>query len=118
MAWGPEEQELARDRYALRRGRGQHPRLPSPFVDRLARVIYAFLAGATLIVPMLIMTVNGPYAVKSVVTVCVAVFLFGIAAALGVKLENNEIFAVTATYAAVLVVFIGVTTDTGTSAGG
>jgi hypothetical protein len=103
LAWSAEEKRIARWRYE----RGDHARLPSPWVDYPARVILAACAGAALVVPMLIMAINMT-PTKSLITVPVAVFLFGLVASVTVNLSNTEIFLVTAGYAAVLVVFLGV----------
>jgi hypothetical protein len=89
------------------------PTTVSPFVDRLARFIVAFVGGASLVVPMLIMTlphqrgVTGSDSTKSLITTSVAVTLFATFMALLVKASNVETLAATATYAAVLVVFVG-----------
>ena len=65
-----------------------------------------------MLVPMLIMIFE-PSRNKSVVTVTIAVLLFVSAIAFGVKASNVETMVSAATYAAVLVVFIG--TNNGTS---
>ena len=44
---------------------------------------------------------------KSLITVSVAVLLVGAALSLGIKASNMETLVATATYAAVLVVFVG-----------
>lgn len=78
----------------------------SPFVDRLARFIMAFVGGAALVVPMIIM-VFSPSLTKSLVTTSVSVVLFAIFLALGISSSNQDTLAATATYATVLVVFVG-----------
>jgi VIT1/CCC1 family predicted Fe2+/Mn2+ transporter len=85
---------------------GQAPESVSPFVDRLTRFLIAFIGGAFLLVPMLVMAIR-PSTTKSLITTCVAVLLFATVVALGFKGKNVETMASTATYAAVLVVFIG-----------
>jgi hypothetical protein len=80
----------------------------SSFVDRLARIILASCAGLALIIPMLIMSIH-PSNTKSIITICLSVLCFAIGSSIAIKLPNTEIFIATATYAAVLVVFLGVT---------
>ena len=55
---------------------------------------------------MLIMSL--PYSrTKSLVTTSVAVVLFALAVSLGFRIDNKDTMTATATYAAVLVVFVG-----------
>jgi hypothetical protein len=82
------------------------PTTVSPFVDKLARFVIAFAGGASLVVPMLIMTLHQTKT-KSLVTVSMAVTLFAAAMSLVICASNAETLAATATYAAVLVVFVG-----------
>lgn len=60
---------------------------------------------------MVIMILN-PSETKSVVTVSMAVVIFALVLSFGIKVSNVETLVSTATYAAVLVVFVG------TSSGG
>jgi hypothetical protein len=111
MLWLPKQLTWSRERrerYPLNYEKGDILAEISPFVDRLARIIYASCAGLALITPMLIMAINTSKT-KSIITASVSILLFAIGASLGVKLPNTEIFIATATYAAVLVVFLGVT---------
>jgi hypothetical protein len=78
----------------------------SDFVDRLVRFIAALIGGIFLIVPMVIMVLSQSRT-KSLITVSVAVLLFSAALAFGLKANNVETLVSTATYAAVLVVFVG-----------
>jgi hypothetical protein len=82
------------------------PETYSPFVDWLARFIIAIGGGAALIVPMLIMSIHSSQP-KSLVTVSGAVVLFALCVSLVFQAENRETLTATATYAAVLVVFVG-----------
>lgn len=66
----------------------------------------AFAGGLSLIVPMLIMRI-GENSTKSLVTTSVAVVLFAGITSLILRANNTETVAATATYAAVLVVFVG-----------
>ncbi|KAF4632824.1 hypothetical protein G7Y89_g5301 [Cudoniella acicularis] len=97
----------------LRRSRefeeGEPPHEISAVVDRASRLIVALVGGAFLIVPMLIMAIN-PGQTKSLVTASVSTLFFSCAVSLGFNSSNNEALVSTATYAAVLVVFVGITT--------
>jgi hypothetical protein len=84
------------------------PEQVSPFVDRLARFLVAFLGGAMLVVPMLIMRLPDVTVIKSLVTVSISVLAFAGALSVFFKASNTDTMVATATYAAVLVVFIGV----------
>lgn len=81
----------------------------SGFVDKLARFIVAFIGGAALVVPMLIMRLPEVTLTKSLVTVSVAVLLFAVVLSLVLRASNTDTMVSTATYAAVLVVFVGTT---------
>ncbi|KAF2998092.1 hypothetical protein E8E14_003927 [Neopestalotiopsis sp. 37M] len=85
----------------------QPPEEVVPIVDRLARFIVAFLGGSSLVVPMLIMRLPGLTLAKSLITVSVAVLIFAIAMSILFRASNIDTMAATATYAAVLVVFVG-----------
>lgn len=85
---------------------GKPPRVVSNFIDRLVRFIIAFTGGIFLVVPMIIMTLNSSQT-KSLVTVSVAVIIFSLVLSFVVRVSNVETLASTATYAAVLVVFVG-----------
>ena len=86
---------------------GLPPQTISPFVDKSTRFIIAFTGGAALVVPMLIMKLPSMSQTKSLVTVSVAVTLFASLMSVGVRASNSETLVATATYAAVLVVFVG-----------
>ena len=88
---------------------GKTPEEISPFVDTLARFIVAITGGLSLVVPMLVMRL-GETLPKSLTTVSVAVLHFSTLTALMFKASNVETLAATATYAAVLVVFVGTST--------
>lgn len=88
---------------------GLPPEEVSPFVDKLARFIVAILGGTALVVPMLVMRLPEITLVKSLITVSVAVTIFSAALSVGLRATNTETLVSTATYAAVLVVFVGTT---------
>ncbi|KAK1240458.1 hypothetical protein MKX07_004486 [Trichoderma sp. CBMAI-0711] len=89
--------------------KGLPPTEVSPFVDKVARFIVAFVGGASLVVPMLIMRLPRVSLAKSLVTVSVAVLLFAAVLSLVMRASNTDTMVSTATYAAVLVVFVGTT---------
>ncbi|KAL8418992.1 hypothetical protein RB594_002269 [Gaeumannomyces avenae] len=80
----------------------------SPLVDRLARFLVAFLGGAALVVPMMVMRLPEVTVVKSLVTASISVLAFAGALSVLFRASNTETMVATATYAAVLVVFVGV----------
>ena len=84
----------------------QPPQRVSPIVDKIARFIIAFIGGAALLVPVLIMSFHATVA-RKLITLSVAVFLFAVVTAVGFRATNSETLISTATYAAVLVVFVG-----------
>lgn len=75
---------------------------------KLYNVLSALLGGLALIVPMVIMKLV-PSRICVLVTTCGFVVGFALGVALWSALKHNEILAVTAAYAAVLVVFVGTT---------
>ncbi|KAK4986806.1 hypothetical protein LTR66_007768 [Elasticomyces elasticus] len=97
------EMERRTDEYFAR----EPPEEVSPFVDRLARFIIAFVGGSVLVVPMLVMRLPRVGLAKSLITASIAVVLFSGALSIGLKASNTETLVATATYAAVLVVFVG-----------
>ena len=69
-------------------------------------MILSVFSGATIVVPIVIMSFNSSRN-KSLITVSAAVALFGFVLAAVVKASSESVFIATATYAAVLVVFVG-----------
>lgn len=78
--------------------------------QRLERFAMASFGGLLIIVPMLIMA-NVPGKVASLVTSCVAIIIFAGLITLGTKLGPHEVLASVAAYAAVLVVFVGLSLE-------
>ncbi|KAF3767113.1 hypothetical protein M406DRAFT_274574, partial [Cryphonectria parasitica EP155] len=91
---------------------GKPPREVSPFVDSLARFVIAIVGGVVLVVPMIVMIFQ-PSQTKSLISVSVAVVLFSLLLSFGIKVSNVETLVSTATYAAVLVVFVGTSSGVG-----
>jgi hypothetical protein len=84
---------------------GKKPKQVSKLVDRSVRLIVSISGGLSLVVPMVIMSLD-PSLVKSLVTVSAAVLLFALGLSFRVRVSNVETLVSTATYAAVLVVFV------------
>lgn len=78
----------------------------SPAVDRLARFSVALVAGVFLLVPMIVLSYVGrkKYVLA---TTCLFVVFFAGTMSLATRASNQELLTATATYAAVLVVFVG-----------
>jgi len=104
-----EEERSAR---SMEYGEGKEPKDVSSFVDYLARFVVAITGGLFLIVPMLVMAIDTSQK-KSLITVSVSVLLFALALSFGVRTSNVEALVSTATYAAVLVVFVGTNSGDG-----
>ncbi|KAJ3544975.1 hypothetical protein NM208_g2750 [Fusarium decemcellulare] len=123
LTFSQEERSQRREEYQ----EGKPPNELSKFVDRVVRFIVALIGGSFLVAPMIIMTLQASQK-KSLITVSVAVLLFALSLSFGVRVSNYLVFWVysyyynkehitrvsnvetlvsTATYAAVLVVFVG-----------
>lgn len=90
----------------------QPPEDVSPAVDKLARFLVAFAGGASLVVPMLVMTL-APSLTCSLITTSVSVLFCAAGLSLSFGASNTETLAATSAYAAVLVVFVGTSGRTG-----
>ena len=82
------------------------PHQPSLFVELVANSIIALSSAAIIILPIVIMAFN-PSRTKSLITLSASVILFGMLLTGIFRAKNTEVFAAVATYAAVLVVFVG-----------
>ena len=91
---------------------GKEPKDVSPFVDHLARFVIAITGGLFLIAPMLVMAIDTSQK-KSLITVSVSALLFALVLSFGVRTSNVEALVSTASYAAVLVVFVGTNSGDG-----
>ena len=85
---------------------GRTPLVPSIAVKALAAAITTFAGGAFIIVPMVVMSFH-PSLEKSLATVSISVLAFGFVMDTFIARISSETFLFTATYAAVLVVFVG-----------
>jgi hypothetical protein len=113
LSWTDSERRACRSEYSA----GKPPEIYSPFLDSVARFIIGMLGGCALIVPIVVMALHGSL-VKSLVTVSIAVVLFALVFGILFQAENMETVVATATYAAVLVVFVGTSGGSGGAAGG
>jgi len=95
---------------------GRLPKEVSTSVDRLARFSVALVGGSFLIIPMFIMAIN-PDQTKSLLTVSLAVLSFILLLSFGIRVSNVETLVATATYSAVLVVFVGTSGGGGAATG-
>lgn len=80
----------------------------SSTADRLARFVIATSYALFILVPMFIMALRQNPA-KNLVTTTVAVVLFVSICSVSLKLPNNQMLSATVGYAAVLMVFVGLT---------
>jgi hypothetical protein len=101
LTWTKAEKERRLGDYVT----GMEPDELSPFVDRFGRVIIAIGGGATLLVPMIMMSLH-PSLTKSLITVSAAVVLFAILLSQLFAAPYSDILTITTAYAAVLVVFV------------
>lgn len=102
LSWTAAEKANRRADYS----QGRAPEIYSRSLDQIARFIVGLVGGLSLIVPLLIMAFHSSLT-KTLVTVCIAVVAFALAAAIMFQLDNKDAITATATYAAVLVVFVG-----------
>ncbi|KAI1485154.1 hypothetical protein F5X96DRAFT_674917 [Biscogniauxia mediterranea] len=105
FSWTEEEKSARRADYS----HGHPPEQYSQSLDRIARFLVGVVGGASLIVPLLIMAFDSSLT-KTMITVCTVVVLFALAVSLLFELDNKDTVTATATYAAVLVVFVGTST--------
>lgn len=75
-------------------------------MDGVARVLVALVGGASLVVPLIMMTYLTSQTARLII-VSAFVFVFSILVGVATKGTNQEVLGATAAYAAVLVVFVG-----------
>jgi hypothetical protein len=79
-----------------------------PIIEAITRLLVSILAGIFLLVPMISMSyINSKKYL--LITASLFVLLFAVTLSLASKATNQELMVATATYAAVLVVFVGQT---------
>lgn len=112
LTWSDEEKGRRQEGYYAH----EAPEGYSLTVDWLARIVVAFAAGASVVVPIVIMTVPSSSKTKDLIVLSVAVIIFGVSVSWILQSRNMDTLAATAAYAAVLVVFYGnVVNHNGTS---
>lgn len=107
--WTKEERQAKPDLYAA----GYAPNTLSPNVDRFARFTIAMAGALFILVPMYIMAIH-QNRTKNLVTTTVAVILFALLCSLTLRTSNDQTLGATAGYAAVLTVFVGLTSTPST----
>ncbi len=108
LTWSTSEKK-SQPRYYTKGGTPTEISTPVLF---LSSMILSLCSGASIVVPMIIMSVK-PGETKSLITVSVAIVLFGFVLAAVLRARTADVFLATATYAAVLVVFVGVSNGNG-----
>jgi hypothetical protein len=106
FTWRKEDKETRHELYEL----GYKPKTLSKGADILARLIVAMGGALFILVPMYIMALHQNLT-NSLVTTTVAVLLFVLVCLIPLKMANDQIFASTFAYAAVLMVFVGLTSS-------
>ena len=86
---------------------GKLPTKISTAVAVISGLILSLCSAASVVVPIVIMSFDASLR-KSLITVSAAVVLFSFVLAAVLKVQSDNVFIATATYAAVLVVFVGV----------
>lgn len=107
ISWSQEEKSTRKELY--KEGIYKPEKL-SATADRLARFIVAMGGALFILVPMYIMALHQNLT-KNLVTTTVAVVLFVLVCSIPLKLANDQIFSSTFGYAAVLMVFVGLTSS-------
>lgn len=103
-SWTEEEKMAKRELYELQ----YNPRVLSPILDRFAGFIVAFTGALFILVPMYIMVFGTRD--RNLITTTVAVILFAILCSVPLRASNEQTLGATVSYAAVLMVFVGLTT--------
>ena len=106
ISWTQEEKVMRKQNYE----EGYKPEILSSSLDRLARFIVAMGGALFILVPMYIMALHQNPA-KNLITTTVAVVLFALVCSIPLGLANDQTFSVTVGYAAVLMVFVGLTSS-------
>ena len=105
ISYSKEEKNYNKSNYDAR---NIMPTSISPVVEIIARLIVAMVGALFILVPTIVMSFDQSRT-KSLVTTSVAVLLFAIVCSVSLRTENDQTLAATAGYAAVLMVFVGLT---------
>lgn len=109
LSWTDAEKEASPELFTERR----RPSVLSPNGDRFARFIVAMVGALFILVPMYIMALHQNRA-KNLITTTVAVVLFALLCSVTLRTSNDQTLGATAGYAAVLTVFVGLTSGPNT----
>jgi len=106
--WSKAEREMRPEVYKLdlQGIPGFEPRYPSLTATILAGIIVSLTSSIWILVPTIIVSFQEGRT-KSLVTAAIAVTLFGFFLVVGVRTKTSETFLASATYAAILIVFVG-----------
>jgi VIT1/CCC1 family predicted Fe2+/Mn2+ transporter len=104
LSWTREEKQASPDSFQD----GYRPKTLSATGDRLARFIVAMVGALFILVPMYIMALHQNRD-KNLITTTVAVVLFALLCSVTLRTSNDQTLGATAGYAAVLTVFVGLT---------
>ncbi|KXS94483.1 hypothetical protein AC578_1717 [Pseudocercospora eumusae] len=107
LSWTNEEKQ-ARAEFYHATDTKYKPQKLSATADRLARFIVAMSGALFILVPMYIMVLHKSQTTNLVATT-VAVLLFAVMCSITMRATNDQTLGATAAYAAVLVVFVGLT---------
>lgn len=110
LSSGPDDEESAtngRNKTEFQHERAQRLNRLEHDHGMRKRFIAAIFGGLSVIAPMLVMAIH-PSQVKTLVTASVAVVVFALALAWKSSAQVEVMLATTAAYAAVLVVFVGI----------
>lgn len=113
ISWTKAEMEAKPDWYA----KNYAPSTLSPTGDRLARFTIAMAGALFILVPMYVMAIDQSRT-KNLVTTTVAVMLFALLCSVTLRTSNDQTLGSTAAYAAVLMVFVGLTSGPTVRSGG
>jgi hypothetical protein len=107
ISWSREER--ARHRHLYDQGVWKPTEL-SPTADRIARFIIPFGGALFILVPMYIMALH-QNSTSNLITTTIAVTLLVMVCSIPLRLANETTFSATVGYAAVLIVFVGLTSS-------
>lgn len=107
ISWSKEEKASRKELYE----EGIYkPEVLSPTADRIARFIVGMGGSLFILVPMYTMALRQSLT-KNLVTTTVAVVLFALVCSIPLRLAADQTFSATVGYAAVLMVFVGLTSS-------
>ncbi|KAI9667983.1 MAG: hypothetical protein M1821_000803 [Bathelium mastoideum] len=106
ITWSNDEKPLKPELFKQK----YQPTIMSDTVERISRFIVAMSGALFILVPMYIMAIHQSQT-KNLVTTTVAVVLFAVSTSVALRMSNDQMLGATFAYAAVLMVFVGLTTQ-------